>query len=175
MANQSLTNSKVDLLSTQLIDFHGRRITNAAPSQSPTDYVIRSELIAAINDNTKSITDKTTSTGISSRVYSLEVSGILGSLSNAAPNLYINDDGIASLVRADVQNYSIGNPIQITIYMGTTSWMTLTILAGSLSIIATQTQLAGASQVVSGQFWKLDINSVGGTYPGSDLVVTIVV
>jgi hypothetical protein len=37
--NNSLRDSKVDLLSTQNIDFHGRRITNAGEAKSQSDYV----------------------------------------------------------------------------------------------------------------------------------------
>jgi hypothetical protein len=45
MENQILTNQKVDRDSTQLIDFHQRRITNAAPSQGTNDYVVKQELL----------------------------------------------------------------------------------------------------------------------------------
>lgn len=41
-------NSKVDRLTTKLIDFHQRRIVNAAPSVDDNDYVIQSQLNDAI-------------------------------------------------------------------------------------------------------------------------------
>jgi hypothetical protein len=44
----TLRDSKVDLLSTRLIDFHGRRITNASPSVDNYDYVTKKELLDQI-------------------------------------------------------------------------------------------------------------------------------
>lgn len=60
---------KVDAQSTQLIDFHGRRITNASPSVDPNDYVTRQELLDAletvgqvVKQNNVSISNTTTLT-----------------------------------------------------------------------------------------------------------------
>lgn len=44
MDNQNLTNQKVDRDSTQSIDFHQRKITNAAPGSNSGDYVIKLQL-----------------------------------------------------------------------------------------------------------------------------------
>src|SRR5437879_4782526 len=41
-------NSILDKMNTKVWDFHGRRITNASPSNSPTDYVIQKEVLQGL-------------------------------------------------------------------------------------------------------------------------------
>lgn len=48
MTNKTLQSNKVDLLSTQLIDFNQRRITNAANAVNQQDYVTLAQLNTAI-------------------------------------------------------------------------------------------------------------------------------
>ena len=43
-------NDIISKLTTKDIDLHGRRITGAAESVEPSDYVKRSELIAAVKE-----------------------------------------------------------------------------------------------------------------------------
>src|SRR5580704_7947385 len=60
--------NKVDQLTTQLVDFHQRRITNAAPAKDNNDYVTLAQvqaLIAGIQQNVNnSSTNITNSTSI---------------------------------------------------------------------------------------------------------------
>lgn len=60
---QSLRNNKIDSITTQLIDFHKRRITNAAPAINSNDYVIKQQLtdaIASINVSRSTSVSSTT-------------------------------------------------------------------------------------------------------------------
>ena len=49
MSDQRLINSLVDRSTVRDLDFHGRRITNAAPSVGADDYVVQQELTDAVN------------------------------------------------------------------------------------------------------------------------------
>lgn len=167
----------VNRLTTKLVNFHGRRITNAGRSQNANDYVIRQELDeikstvsggkGSSNDST-SISETSSST---TRAYSLSVGGILGVKTDAASIIYIPSNGNATIVRADVKNAPIGGSLIVNILQNAIVWATFTIAANSKSVVVPVGSLGG---VISGNFWRLDILSVGGTFGGSDLTVTIV-
>jgi hypothetical protein len=109
------------------------------------------------------------------QMYSLVVQNIISNKINACPQQYIRSTGHSSVVRFDVGEVSQGNDILGAIYQGSTLWATFDIPAGTSSLIFTSGQLAALTDVTIGSFWRLDITQVGGIFPGSNLVVTIVV
>lgn len=104
--------------------------------------------------------------------YSLVVPSILSNKINAAPPIYIRANGIASTLRFDVNNPPRGNDININIYQASTLWFTGSITVGNKTA---NFNTGGLASLILGNLWRIDIIQVGGLFPGSDLVVTIIV
>lgn len=107
--------------------------------------------------------------------YSLVVQNILSNKVNAVVPTFIRASGNASVVRADLSQPSIGNSVLFNIYQSGTLWVSLAISAGATSVILNSGQVAALAPVVINNQWSVNITQVGGTFPGSNLVVTIVV
>lgn len=177
--DSNLTTHKVNRDSTQNQNLHGRRITGAGASQSPNDYVTRRELDSAIIKPTPGIPGRpiSSSSSSSSQVYNLIKNGILAIQSDVVPNLILVGGGQPSYVNVTLKNAPVGSVFTVNIYTSTslsTPWMTLTVLANTTSIQATNAQLLAALSFTSYTYLKIDIIAVGSTYPGSDLLVTII-
>jgi len=105
--------------------------------------------------------------------FTLPVSGVLGIQSDAAPAFYLNNDFTAGSVKAYVKSAPVGAVLTFSIYLGTAStpWLTLTIAAGTTSVVATSDQIDNATPIPANTNVRLAITSVGTTYPGTDLTV----
>lgn len=175
----NLTTHKVNRDSTQNQNLHGRRITGAGASQGPNDYVTRKELDNAVVKVIPGIPSRPIGSFSSSngQVYNLIKSGILAIQSDVAPNLILAEGGQPSYVNVTLKNAPVGSVFTVNIYTSTsltTPWMTLTILANTTSIQATNTQLVAALPFTSYTYLRVDVIAVGSIYPGSDLLVTII-
>ena len=105
--------------------------------------------------------------------FTLPVSGVLGIQSDAAPAFYLNNDFTAGSVKAYVKSAPMGADLVFTIYAGTTAWTTLTIPAGTTSVVATAAQIDATTTIPANTNIRLAITAVGTTYPGSDLSVFV--
>jgi hypothetical protein len=105
--------------------------------------------------------------------YSLSVKGTLAIASDQAPKTYVVDDVTPSTLRVDVKLAPVGANLVVAL-----SYYTV---AGSPTLVATFTVGPGLLSntqtttvaVPAGAFWEVDITSVGTTFPGSDLTVTV--
>lgn len=166
MANQNLQNSRVDFLSVRDQDLHGRRSRNASDALLDSDYVTLRQL----NKVAASIPAQSTAVpqaAINNR-YSLFREGTLGIQSDCCQRSFITSAGLTSLVRVDVKIAPDGADLIVLIYQNAVLWATLTIVDGDTTASGT-----GASAIAVGNYWRVDITSVGTTFPGSDLTVTI--
>ncbi len=107
--------------------------------------------------------------------FTLPVSGVLGIQSDAAPAFYLNNDFTAGAVKAYVKSAPVGADLMFSIYVGTSStpWITLTIAAGTTSVVATSEQIDALTPIPANTNVRLAITSVGTTYPGTDLTVFV--
>lgn len=172
-----LKDDLVNQLVSRNQNFHGRRITNAGASKDLNDYVIRKELNDAVVTLTATKPIKVDDKVKTKRIYTLSKEGTLAIQNDSTPRLYIVEDktpevGI-SFVNVRVTIAPVGNVVTVIIKQNTTTWMTLTILAGTSSINATNAQIAAADNFVLGNYVRVDITVVGSTVPGSNLIITI--
>lgn len=107
--------------------------------------------------------------------YSLIVPNIISNKVGASTTQFIRASGTASVVRFDLNEYSLGNDIVGSIYAGSVLWAAFDIPEGQTSLVFTPMQLAALAALNVGDLFRLDITQVGGTFPGSGLVATIVV
>jgi hypothetical protein len=105
--------------------------------------------------------------------YSLEVVGTLAIASDQAPKTYVLADFTPSILRVDLKQAPVGaNLVAVLSYYTTPGAATLvaTFTVGAGLLFATATS---AVAVPLGAFWEVDITSVGTTFPGSGLTVTV--
>ena len=71
--------------------------------------------------------------------FMLPVAGVLGIQSDAAPAFYLNSDFTPGAIKAYVKSAPVGAALTFSLYVGTSStpWITLTVAAGSTSVVAT--------------------------------------
>ena len=105
--------------------------------------------------------------------FTLQADGTLAVESDAAPAFYLNQPFVPAAVKAYVKNYPAGAGLTFTLNYGSTTWMTLTIAAGTGSVVATSAQIAAAGTIPANQNVRLAITGVGTTSPGSDLSVWV--
>lgn len=95
------------------------------------------------------------------------VNGVLAIESDAAPNPYITVNAEPSQLAAYVKQAPTGAPLTFTINAGGGSdWSTITIPAGSTSVTVNS-----PGGILANTPIRLNIKTVGTTYPGSDLAV----
>jgi hypothetical protein len=107
--------------------------------------------------------------------FTLPASGVLGIQSDAAPAFYLNTDFTAGAVKAYVKSAPVGADLTFSIYVGTATdpWITLTIAAGTKSVVATSDQVDTLTTIQANTNVRLALTSVGTTYPGTDLTVFV--
>ncbi len=107
--------------------------------------------------------------------FMLPVPGVLGIQSDAAPAMYLNGDFTAGAVKAYLKSAPVGAALTLSIYIGTATdpWITLTIAAGSKSVVATSDVIDALAPIPANTNVRLAITSVGTTYPGTDLTVFV--
>jgi predicted secreted protein len=103
----------------------------------------------------------------------LAVRGTLGIEADAAPALYLPAPQTPTGVRAYLKTAPAGAALTITIYLGATAWLALTIADGQTSATATSAALVAAGLIAAGVNIRLGITAVGTTFPGADLSVFI--
>ncbi len=111
---------------------------------------------------------------LSSGQISIQVEGYLAIQTNAAPALVIEDAHAARDIFAVVTEAPSGGTIELTLRMGSTTYVTLIIADGA--IVSNTVSGFGLPPLASGDRLALDITSVPtatGTLPGRDLTVTI--
>ncbi len=85
--------------------------------------------------------------------------------------LYVERTGTIGVVRASVGTPSVGSPVVVDVNKNGTS-----ILSAPISVAAGQYTATGTisnSSCVAGDYYTVDIDSVGSTSPGANLTVTI--
>jgi hypothetical protein len=103
----------------------------------------------------------------------LSVSGMLAIGSDQAPWISLSSAQSVTAVQLKAKQAPTGAPLVCQIYAGTSPWMTLTLPDGAGSASATAAQIAAAPAIAAGAPVRLDISSVGTTFPGSDLSVMV--
>jgi len=175
---QNLLNQKTNQLTTKVLDFHGRQIKNAGNGVDQQDYVTLAQLNAAITTTASSAIASTVSSAPSSgveRVYTLQLEGTVAIASDVCPRTFILDNQTASVVRIDVKSAPTGGTSGLTvkIYQNTTLWLTLVIAVTTTTESATAAQIAALTGLVAGNYLRVDITTVGTTFRGGSLSVTI--
>lgn len=107
------------------------------------------------------------------KFYELIIPGTLGIGVDLAANLYIPVSGYPKFVSVRSKNPPEGSSLIVSIYQGASLFYTATIPSGQSIVTLTNTQIQTLPQVQQGLYWRVDVVSVGSTFPGSDLLVTI--
>ncbi len=157
-----LRSNQVDRLVTKDQDLHGRRTRNTSDAILDTDYVNLRQLKAVAVAVKNSQINAETSIG---RTISIAA--------DISARTQIVTGGRISSLRVDLKVAPTGADVVIEVYQSASLLVTLTLLDGTTSITATATQLAAIAAITVPNYWRLDIQQVGSTYPGSDLVATI--
>ncbi len=165
-----LRSNQVDRLVTKDQDLHGRRTRNTSDAILDTDYVNLRQLKAVAVAVKNSQINAETSIG---RFYSLSSNGTISIAADITARTQIVTGGRISSLRVDLKVAPTGADVVIEVYQSASLLVTLTLLDGTTSITATATQLAAIAAITVPNYWRLDIQQVGSTYPGSDLVATI--
>ena len=107
--------------------------------------------------------------------FMLPVAGVLGIQSDAAPAFYLNADMTPGAIKAYVKSTPVGADLTFSLYVGTgsTPYITLTIPAGSKSVVAPSEVIDALAPIPANANVRLAIMSVGTTYPGTDLTVFV--
>ncbi len=66
-----------------------------------------------------------------------------------------------------------GADLTLTIYGGSTAWLSLTIAAGTTSVVASPLDVDAAGPLPANTNIRLAITGVGTTFPGADLSVFV--
>jgi len=152
------------------VNFKGRRITNAGDSKELQDYVTKKELdsgIAEIEPNT-TILQTAGNSGAGLGIV-IVVDYTLGIESNAAPELNLSNDFNIGSAIATVKQAPTGGDIVVELYSALALISTFTVLDGVLdSGIITSPGILKANERI-----RIDITSVGLTFPGERLVLNL--
>jgi hypothetical protein len=103
----------------------------------------------------------------------IPAAGTLGIQSDAAGSLQLNSPFTAASVKAVVKQAPTGAALVLSLYAGSTLWMTLTIADGAYSVTATDAQIQAATPLPANTNIRLSITAVGTTFPGADLTVFV--
>lgn len=175
--SSSFQSARVNSLAVQVPNLKGRQMKNLGDGTDPQDAVTLSQMqsaIAAIPSSTTSASSAAAAAASSGNpVYRLSLNGTFGIASDVCPREFILTTVTPGTARVDVKNAPTGADAVFEIYQNSTLWLTLTMVAGTTSIVATSAQLAAAGAITSGNYWRVDVTQVGTTFPGSYLTVTI--
>jgi len=97
------------------------------------------------------------------------INGTLAIGSDQAPHVFVAQTTTAAAVRFVVKTAPVGAGLTFNLNLGGAFWMTLTILAGTTSIVATSAQIAAAVQITANTTVTIDLTAVGTTSPGGYL------
>ena len=169
------TDNLVSTLVSKVTDLKGRQVKNGGNATDPQDFVTLSQMQAAVAAVQPSSTSSTTSsvptsTSSSSRVFTLQKYGNLAIQTDCAGHLFILQNQKVSTVRADLETAPTGASFICKVYQNSSLWVTLTITATHTTVSAAT---SGLTQLVAGNYLRLDITQVGSTIPGANLTVTI--
>jgi hypothetical protein len=175
---QSLLNQKTNQLTTKVLDFHGRQIKNAGNAVDQQDYVTLAQLQAAVvqtKNSAVAAAGQSVASSSSERVYSLQLEGTIAIASDVCPRTFILENQTASTVRIDLKSAPTGGSAGVTvkIYQNTVLWITLVIAVSGTTKSATAAQIAALTGLVAGNYLRVDITTVGTTFRGGSLSVTI--
>lgn len=176
MPSQALRNAQVDRATSQVQDLHGRQIKNGGTATDPQDLVTLSQvqaLVAAAKASKVENAVAQAATASGNQVYGLNLTGTLAIQSDCCPRRFITQTQAVALVQVELKTAPTGHTVVVAIYQNSTLWMTLTIAISTTSIAATSAQLAAASPITAGNYWRVDLTAVGTTIPGADLAITI--
>lgn len=95
--------------------------------------------------------------------------GTLGIEAEATAAAYLSRSATPSAIKAYVKDAPVGANLSLTLYVGGSAWLSLTIAAGTTSVAATSGDIAGASAIPADTRVVVGITGVGSTFPGSDL------
>ena len=102
-----------------------------------------------------------------------QMQSTLGIESNAAQPLYLNRPVTVDDVKGYVHAAPTGSGITFTIYVGGTAWLTLTMPAGQMAVVATPSQISALSEIPANTAVPIGITALGTTFPGANLSVFI--
>lgn len=176
MPTQNLRNSQVDGAASKVSNLRGRQIKNGGDGTDPTDLVTLRQLqsvVAGVAKRVPVAASPGTSSGSTNIPYLLNLTGTLAIQSDCCPRRFITQTQQVQLVQIELKIAPTGHSLVVKIYQNSTLWMTLTVAIAGTSIAATSAQLAAATPITQGNFWRVDLTAVGTTIPGSDLAVTI--
>lgn len=103
----------------------------------------------------------------------LTIDGTLAIASDQAPLASLNASATVLAVTVSVKQAPTGANITAALYVGGVLWLTLIILAGTTTVSATPSQIAGLTAIAAASNVRLDLTTVGTTSPGSDLLAQI--
>jgi hypothetical protein len=103
----------------------------------------------------------------------LSVDGTLAIGSDLCPLVSLNAPATVLAVTVSVKNAPTGANITVALYVGGTLWLTLIILAGTTTVSASPSQIAGLTVIPAANNVRLDLTTVGTTSPGTDLTAQI--
>jgi hypothetical protein len=103
----------------------------------------------------------------------ITINGALAIGSDLGPITRPNGDFKATAVHIEVKQAPVGADIMVGIYLDTTLWLVLTILAGETFAEATDAEINALPSILAGDNVRVDITAVGTTTPGEDLAVSI--
>jgi len=126
---------------------------------------------ATTNNNSTTTTSTSSSNSI---IYSLSLLVPLAIGSDLCPKQYILQSMTPIFLQAVVKQPPIGGALQISLYYGSFD-MSTTSLVGSFNIVAGSyfSTISPSTSVIKGNYWRVDITSVGSTFPGAGLTITI--
>jgi hypothetical protein len=129
--------------------------------------------LAVLTAELAALTAQVNAIPITKPLYSLSKAGALTVATDVTPRAYIVSSTSPSILRADVKTAPTGGPLTVVLSQLTPAGVlvrvaTFVIAAGTYSATA-----AAAVVPAAGNFWRVDISSVGSVVAGSDLTVTI--
>jgi hypothetical protein len=163
MPTDPLRNSLVDSVTTRVLDFHQRRITNAHPSIDDFDYVVRKELRRLQDELTKRL-----EVGPNTEIHGFGVSGNVYVATNAFPPLIFERPATLTRIMACFNVAPVGADFHADIRLRSTG---LTILSSQIVIPDGSTAIVeyntfGKSTFSKDDILLCDMTQVGASVPG---------
>jgi hypothetical protein len=110
--------------------------------------------------------------GFSSAVQ-LTIDGTLAIGSDLCPRTVLAAEARARGVKAVVKTAPTGADLDIRLLIGATTWVDMTIPAGSTEVELTEVEIAALAEIPGDTNIRVDLIGVGTTFPGSGLAVFI--